>query len=357
MQQTVVGVFDQYAAAQQAVSALRNNGFQLAYVTDVKSDATRSSNAAGSAAPDDGVWSHVKTFFSGLLGEDDHVAPYAEAVRRGGAAVKVDVDNEGQAERARNALEAAGAVNIDERAKEWRAAGWNGGNSGTASKSSTASASPSAGNTMSQSEGVIPVVKEELEVGKRTVRTGGVKVFARTVSTPVKESIDLRSEHAHVERRPVDRPATAADLNGLQDRTIEVRETAEKAVVSKTARVVEEVSVGKTVDTHREQINDSVRHTEVDVQSLSAANADFDRHDAAFRSDFQTRYGASAVEYSAYQPAYRYGYGLRNDARYKGRDWNAIENDVRRDWESAHPNSAWDKFKDAISHAWHSVTR
>src|SRR5205085_11303383 len=77
---------------------------------------------------------------------------------------------------------------------------------------------------------VIPVVREELEVGKRTVGTGAVRVYARAVTTPVSETVALRSEHAEIERRPVDRPATAEDLAALRDRTVEVRETAEKAV-------------------------------------------------------------------------------------------------------------------------------
>ncbi|WP_250490637.1 DUF2382 domain-containing protein, partial [Caballeronia sp. INML2] len=57
-----------------------------------------------------------------------------------------------------------------------------------------------------------PVVKESVEVGKREVQTGGVRVYSRVTETPVSESVNLREEHANIERRPVDRPATVADL-------------------------------------------------------------------------------------------------------------------------------------------------
>lgn len=41
--------------------------------------------------------------------------------------------------------------------------------------------------------------------------------------------------------------------------------TGEEAVVGKTARVVEEVVVSKTADEHVEEVDDTVRRTEVEV--------------------------------------------------------------------------------------------
>jgi stress response protein YsnF len=42
-------------------------------------------------------------------------------------------------------------------------------------------------------------------------------------------------------------------------------ETAEEAVVTKEARIKEELVVSKTATEHTEQVHDTVRHTEVDV--------------------------------------------------------------------------------------------
>ncbi|MDX6269991.1 MAG: hypothetical protein QOD28_1214 [Acidobacteriota bacterium] len=114
----------------------------------------------------------------------------------------------------------------------------------------------------------IPVVEEELKVGVREVERGGVRVESRVEEKPVTEEVQLREERVHVERRPVDRPVTNADA-AFREGTLEVTERAEEAVVSKTARVVEEVVVGKQVEEHTETINDTVRRTDVDVQEVN----------------------------------------------------------------------------------------
>ena len=75
----------------------------------------------------------------------------------------------------------------------------------------------------------------------------------------------LREENATIERRAVDRPATAADMT---ESSVEIRETAEQAVVAKTARVVEEVVVGKESTTRPETINATVRGTQVEVERV-----------------------------------------------------------------------------------------
>jgi uncharacterized protein (TIGR02271 family) len=354
MQQTVVGVFDSMPEAQQAVSALSASGVSRDRVQMSAANTGAATTGSSSAVEEEGVMSSIKHFFSGLFGdEEDHAAPYAEAVRRGGAIVKVNVDGDEELRRATEALDGAGAVNIEERAQAWRAEGWQGGS--TTSKAPTGLDDLAADAATPPDAGVIPVIKESLEVGKRTVGTGGVRVFARTVSEPVNESVDLRSEHAQVTRRPADRPATEADLNALKDRTIEVRETAEKAVVSKTARVVEEVSVGKTVANRTENISDSLRHTEVEVEQLAGGD-DYDRYSQDFKSDFATRHGSAGGTYDDYEPAYRFGHGLRSDKRYAGRQWDEVEPDARRDWEAKNPGSVWEKSKDAIRHAWDRVT-
>jgi stress response protein YsnF len=57
-------------------------------------------------------------------------------------------------------------------------------------------------------------------------------------------------------------------MAALHSGPIEVRETAEQAVVSKDARVVEEVTVAKDVKERTETIRDTVRHTVVEVEQL-----------------------------------------------------------------------------------------
>jgi len=115
----------------------------------------------------------------------------------------------------------------------------------------------------------IPVVEEELKVGKREVEQGGVRVTTRVEEVPVNEQVTLREEHVSVDRQRVDRPVTDADLAALQSGSFEVREHREEVVVDKQARIVEEVVINKDVDTHTETIQDTVRSTDVNVQEVS----------------------------------------------------------------------------------------
>ena len=123
--------------------------------------------------------------------------------------------------------------------------------------------------SLEAADAVVPVVEEELIVGKRAVERGGVRVFRRTVEEPVTESVNLREEHVVIDRQPVDRAVTDADFASA-GKTIELTETAEVPVVAKTARVVEEVRVGKVESDRTETVQDTVRRTEVDVQPVVA---------------------------------------------------------------------------------------
>ncbi|MBC7686040.1 MAG: YsnF/AvaK domain-containing protein [Bdellovibrionales bacterium] len=196
----------------------------------------------------------------------------------------------------------------------------------------------------------IPIIQEELKVGKREVQRGGVRIFQRVVETPVNETVGLREERVNVERHAVDRPISAADVNAFQETTIELRETAEEAVVSKTARVVEEVVIGKDVSQRQEQITDTVRRTEVDVQQISPQDETY------FRNHYTGNYANAGGTYEEYAPAYSYGSTMRGSDTYRNRQWDDAEPSLRSDWESRNPGSTWEKMKAAVRHGWDKVT-
>jgi hypothetical protein len=81
----------------------------------------------------------------------------------------------------------------------------------------------------------------------------------------------------------------------------------------------------------------------------------YDRYDTDFRDHFDQMYANRGYTYNDYVPAYRYGYDLATNEHYSGRNWSEFEMEAQRDWESRHPDSAWDDFKDAIRHAWDRV--
>ncbi len=79
----------------------------------------------------------------------------------------------------------------------------------------------------------------------------------------------MREENVHVERRPVEGSARTGAVSGdalFQERTIEMDEKREEAVVSKEARVKEELVVKKDVEQRTETISDTVRSTEVEIE-------------------------------------------------------------------------------------------
>jgi uncharacterized protein (TIGR02271 family) len=328
MRQTVVGVFDRFSSAQHAADLLRQRGIADDFIRITESDVEADDEARGP-----GLLDRIKHFFSGTSDDDFELSAYSEAVRRGGGVVKVEVDDEPEVEAAREVLQSAGAVDIDERVSEWKASGW-APDAGTAATAATTASMAGAATrgTRSDADQVIPVVREELAVGKRVVKAGGVRVYARTVEEAVHESVSLREERARVERRPVDRAASAADLEAVGERSIEIEETVERPVVEKTARVVEEVVVGKDVRQKQADVNETVRHTEVEVREFGGEEVDL-------------------------APARRFGETLAADERYRGREWSTVETDLRDTWQRDHPGSTWDEVKDTVREAWHRVTR
>lgn len=194
------------------------------------------------------------------------------------------------------------------------------------------------------SESVLPVVAEELRVGKREVETGGVRVTSQVQTKPVEEEVRLRDEKIDVERRPANRPVASGE-QAFREQAFEVRGTKEEPIVSKEARVVEEVVVRKGENIRTETIRDTVRRQEVNVEQLGTR----------YRNHFQQNYGAGGTaQFDEYAPAYRYGNDLRRDQQYANRGWNDIEPNARADWEKKSPGT-WERFKGAIRHAWEDV--
>jgi hypothetical protein len=260
---TVVAVFENYAEAQSAVDELANSGIarnRIDMTRNTPEHAAVSSAASrrDDAANDEGLAERIGNFFGRLFGDErdrDDVAYYSEAVRRGAAVVTVDADSAAEADRAADILHARGAIDVDERAQQWRQSGWAGSSPDAARLSGGGRDAAVRGD----SERVIPVVEEDLQIGKRRRDRGGVRIYTHTSEAPVEEKIRLREEHARVERRPADRPATDGDLAAFREGTVEVRESIEEPVIAKKARVVEEVVVTKEISERVESVKDVVQ--------------------------------------------------------------------------------------------------
>ena len=114
-------------------------------------------------------------------------------------------------------------------------------------------------------------VEEELSVGKREVVTGGVRVTTSVSEKPVEQTVTLREEKVEAERKPADRQLSPEEAEAaFQGKTVEMLGSSEEIAVSKQARVVGEVTVGKQVGEREETIQDTVRRTEVEVEEIGA---------------------------------------------------------------------------------------
>ena len=275
MTHTLVAAFDTLTEAQAAKRDLLAQQVLESNIELSSSELHAAEGRADDTAHHESFGEKVSHFFSSLFGTDEHDASkphryataYPELSRRGAAVLTVTVMSDEQADKAEAILERNGAIDVDE-----RVAGWSREDTGTtthvAGTHLGADRAQVVDRTLDTPVGgaAIPVIEEDLRVGKREVTTGRVRVVSRLTERPVEETVNLHEEHAHIERRPVDRPATPADLDGFKAGSIEIQETAEQAVVEKSARVVEEVSVGKQSSDHQETIRDTVRRTDVEVQ-------------------------------------------------------------------------------------------
>jgi uncharacterized protein (TIGR02271 family) len=327
MAQVIVGLYDQHADAQAAYDELISAGVERGSIDMVSS---ASDTSLIDRLPDS-VPQRDKQF-------------YREGLRQGGALLVVRVADT-LADQACDIMEGHNLVDLNERMRS------------SSFASSELSQSELRAGGVEHDDVVLPVVEEDLQIGKRQVERGRMRVYTRVEERPVEEQVTLRDETVHVERRPVNRELDPADLNAFQNQEFELTETDEEAVVAKRARVVEEVVLHKDVEEHTETIRDTVRRTDVQVEQTNSERAvghtemsGYDSYDNDFRTYFNSNMSNSGYTYEQYSPVFRYGHNLASDQRYSG-DWSTVEADAHRYWEEQNPGT-WEQVKDSVRYAW-----
>ena len=319
MTQTKTAMYDTRGAAETARDGLIALGVAEADIS-IRGTETGSSDTLATGSEDKGFWASLADIFV----PDDDRSTYEEGMRRGGYLLSARVPD-GLEIQAEEVMEGADPVDIDQRSESWRQEGWtstgttaSGGSyaaaglGGTGSGSYASDASTTSAYDTSRTTGTdytedasltgtgsagtigtgayagtgsttagyagtgattgltddkdetLQVVEENLQVGKREVAGGRVRVRTYVTERPVEENVNLRSERVTIERRPVDREVTPGAAS-FQERTIEAVERGEEAVVAKTARVKEEIAIHKDVENRTETVRDTVRSTEVEV--------------------------------------------------------------------------------------------
>jgi stress response protein YsnF len=122
-------------------------------------------------------------------------------------------------------------------------------------------------------EASVAEVEENVAVGKRKVLSGGVRVTTSVNEQPVEETVTLRDEQVEVERQPANRKLKPEEAEAaFQEKTVEMLGTSEELEVSKEARVVGEIALGKRIDEREEKVRDKVRRTEVEVEEIKPSS-------------------------------------------------------------------------------------
>lgn len=354
MARTVIALYDDFAAANAAVRDLTDSGFPRNDISIMASDATgeysrymNTTNAEGTNAPSDaasgvGVGAGIGAVIGGLGGlliglgaltipgigpvitagplaaaltglagagagavaggvtggilgalvdmgvPNDAAQYYAEGIRRGGTLVSVRTDDN-MAERARDIMNLHNPVDINERANQWREAGWTGFDTGASSYT-----------------------------GERMQGTAGQDVH------------DLQVSEGTITMPNPDKPVQESNWQQNDFQT--------------------------GVGTGQENNPNATTWQDETYQgtNMTPQYGDFNSYDAGFRNHFSTTMAGSGYTYEQYQPAYRYGYDLATNARYRDRDWEQVEPEAAQYWNERNPGT-WERIRDAVHYAWQEI--
>ncbi len=252
-EQTIAAVYDTAAHAELAVQDLLQ--------AKVPPSAIERHTEAGSYSG--GIASEPVRkpggFLSNLFGTDSHddAPTYVDSMSKGGTVVTVHGIPHGDYQAIAAILEAHDPIDFDDRAAPVTA--------------------PLAGRATTANDEKLQLSEESLVVGKRLVNQGGTRIRRYVVETPVEQQVSLHDERVVLDRHPVtDGRAVDAAAFSENDKVIEMTETTEQAVVGKTARVVEEVSLRREGVDRSETIHDTVRKEEVDVERVANTDAGLD---------------------------------------------------------------------------------
>ena len=210
MAKTVVGLFNSMAEAEKVKQALIADDYTSGKITVVANNTGHSEETTTQH-----TGGKISEFFKNLTGGDDDAhESYASGVNDGGALLAATVDDS-EAEEVAAMLKQHGARDIDGNTRA--------SDAGTPVYGGNTASTTATGGT------AIPVIEESLVVGKREVDRGGVRVYSHVVERPVAADVTLHDEFINVDRRFVDRPATAADFAAGSGQVIEMNAMGEEA--------------------------------------------------------------------------------------------------------------------------------
>jgi uncharacterized protein (TIGR02271 family) len=247
----VVTAYDSVDKAKNALKVLQNAGIDASDMSILDSTAFASHDAEHV-----GLWRR-------LFGEnvwEHEAAVYGDTLKKGGAILAARLPSD-QVARVMPLFDVHPPLDVHTVAAEIGA---------TVPVEAKALVTPPIAEASAKNTETLRVAEERLNVGKRLFQTGTTRIRRFVTERPVEANVTLHEEHAEVVRRAVADPAYVADID-WSDKAYELTGTAEEAVVSKTARVVEEVTLYKTGTDHVETVKDTVRRQQIEVERANSA--------------------------------------------------------------------------------------
>ena len=238
--------------------------------------ASTSATTTGEPVREQGFWSSL------FGGEPDHdTSVYDRSVQSGSTVVTVR-SPESHVAKVTEILESHHPIDIDDRASSYGASETTTTTRTPLGVAPAATASVAAVGTAASATDAdkLQLSEERLSIGKRLVNRGGTRIRRFVVETPVEEEVRLRSEKVTLERHPVT-DGRAVNNADFSEKTIEMSETAEEAVVGKSAFVREEVSLRKEAVERVETVHDTVRREDVEVEQIPVGTAGTTRTDTS----------------------------------------------------------------------------
>ena len=217
MSKTVVGLFPSTSVANSVKQTLVSQGYNASDIRVMANDhddeytggstGSTASSITGSGEGT-GIGDKISGFFKSLSGGDDDVHNhYASGVNQGGALLTVKTEDE-RANTVASLLREHGARDIEGGSSDRTYAGDQyGTGAGSLGALGTTGTTGSYGTGTSGYAGTvdnvagqesIPIVEENLVVGKREVDRGGVRVYSHVVEEPVSADVSLRGHDAEV---------------------------------------------------------------------------------------------------------------------------------------------------------------
>jgi hypothetical protein len=411
-------VFDNRTDAQNAMNELMSSGFSRDEVKLSNADPTgMTDSVTGSTGSSDtladgtgiGIGASIKHFFTDLFGADnsEHASRYEGAVTRGHHVLTVRAQSLPEVERAADIVERYGPTDIDEQASGEGAMGAGaigagGGLSesmrmsgaGGMQQSSQMSAQSGAGMSGSTtagsgSLGAAAGAGAATGASQQLDNPGDRKLFQQqslhqaepmgtTYQEPMGQSGLSATGGTSLQGSTLqENSVQASSLEGTQNDmslrssggqggTLQGSSLEGSAMQGGGGSMQRDTAMGSSPGSSRftetqrgrSRIYSPPGSTTAGTGSgLDIGSNFFGDDDAYYRNHFLANY--SGEDYDRVKPAYAYGSEMARQDKYRGRQWDEVENDLRSDWSTRSGDTAgdtWDRMKAAVRRGWDRMT-